>query len=150
MSLKEEIDKSIKEAMLQKKKDELQALRSIKSLILLAQTKEGAGDEISEEEEMAILKKAAKQRRDSIAVYKEQGRDDLASEEELELAVIERFLPELMGEAEVRALVQAVIDELGASGMGDMGKVMPAVIKKAAGGADNQMISKIVREILAG
>ncbi len=150
MSLKEEIDKSIKEAMLQKKKDELQALRSIKSLILLAQTKEGAGDEISEEEEMAILKKAAKQRRDSIAVYKEQGREDLATEEELELAVIEKFLPELMGEAEVRALVQAVIDELGASGMGDMGKVMPAVIKKAAGGADNQMISKIVREILAG
>lgn len=150
MSLKEEIDKSIKEAMLQKKKDELQALRSIKSLILLAQTKEGAGDEISEEEEMAILKKAAKQRRDSIAVYKEQGRDDLVTEEELELAVIEKFLPELMGEAEVRALVQAVIDELGASGMGDMGKVMPAVIKKAAGGADNQMISRIVREILAG
>ena len=150
MSLKAEIDKSIKEAMLQKKKDELQALRSIKSMILLAQTKEGAGDEISEEEEMSILKKAAKQRRDSIAVYKEQGREDLAGEEQLELEVIERFLPDLMEEDEVRALVQGVVEELGASGMADMGKVMPAAIKKSAGAADNQMISRIVKEILGG
>ncbi len=149
MSLREQIDKSIKEAMLEKKKDELQALRSIKSMILLASTKEGGTGDISEDEEMAILKKAAKQRRDSIKVYEEQGREDLANEEKTELSVIEKFLPSMMSEEDVLALVDSVINDLGASGMGDMGKVMPESIKRAKGQADNQLISKIVREKLS-
>ena len=111
MSLKEQIDKSIKEAMLQKKKNELQALRSIKSMILLAETKEGADGEIGKEEEISILKKAAKQRRDSIQIYKEKGRDDLAQEEILELEVIDKFLPSQMSDEQVEELVKEVIQE---------------------------------------
>jgi uncharacterized protein len=148
MSLREQIDKGIKEAMLGKKKDELKALRSIKSMILLAATKEGAESEIKEEDEVTIIKKAAKQRRDSIQIYKDQGRDDLADEETLELSVIERFLPTQMSEEQIEQLVKEVIEELGAEGMKDFSKVMPAAIKKAAGMTDNRLIADIGKRLL--
>ncbi|MEQ8517913.1 MAG: GatB/YqeY domain-containing protein [Cytophagales bacterium] len=148
MSLKTKIDSDIKQAMLAKKQDELRALRAIKSMILLAQTDSGAGENLSEEEEMKILMKAAKQRRDSIDVYKEQGRDDLAKEEQVELDVIQKYLPEMMSEEEVEAKIKEVISENGASGPQDMGKMMPLAIKALAGKADNKMISSILKKLL--
>ena len=150
MSLKEEIDKSIKEAMLNKKKDELTALRSIKSLILLEETKEGATGSMNQDQEMAILKKAAKQRKDSIQIFVDQGREDLASTEKLELEVIERFLPEQMSEEEISQIVSKAIEEVGAQGMADFGKVMPVAIRLSAGAADNKVLADLIKKSLAG
>lgn len=149
MSLKETIDQDIKKAMLAKNQDELRALRAIKSMILLAQTEGGSKGEVDEKAEISILQKAAKQRKDSIEVYENQGRSDLAGEEKAELEVIERYLPEMMSEADVENLVREAVAESGASSMQDMGKVMPLVIKKAAGGADNKLISTLVRKVLS-
>lgn len=148
MSLKSKIDADIKAAMLAKKQDELRALRAIKSMILLAQTESGASEGLSEEAETQILMKAAKQRKDSITVYKEQGREDLASDEELELSVIERYLPEMMPEEEVEAKLKELIAEHGATGPQDMGKMMPVAIKAFAGQADNKTISGLLKRLL--
>ncbi len=148
MSLKTKIDSDIKQAMLAKKQDELRALRAIKSMILLAQTDSGAGENLSEEEEMKILMKAAKQRKDSIDVYKEQGREDLAKEEQVELDVIQKYLPEMMSEEEAEAKIKEVISENGASGPQDMGKMMPLAIKALGGKADNKMIASILKKLL--
>jgi hypothetical protein len=148
MSLKTKIDADIKAAMLAKKQDELRALRAIKSMILLAQTESGAGEGLSEDEETKILMKAAKQRRDSIAVYKEQGREDLAADEQLELSVIEKYLPEMMSEDEVEAKLKELISEHGASGPQDMGKMMPVAIKAFAGQAENKTISGLLKKLL--
>ncbi len=149
MSLKSKIDSDIKQAMLAKKQDQLLALRAIKSMILLAQTETGAGVDLSEEDEMKILMKAAKQRRDSIDVFKQQGRDDLAATEEIELSVIERYLPEMMSEEEVEAKILEVIKDSGASGAQDMGKTMPLAIKALGGKADNKTISMILKKLLS-
>ncbi len=149
MSLKSIIEKEIKQSMLSKNKDRLRALRSIKSLILLAETEKGVGGELSSEAEMRLLTKAAKQRRDSLAVYREQGREDLAVVEEQELSVIEEFLPKQLSPDELEQELKTVISEVGASGPQDMGKVMGVAAKKLAGRADGKAISTSVKKLLS-
>ena len=149
MSLKSTIESEIKQAMLNKDKDRLRALRAIKSQILLAETEKGSGGELSEDAEMKLLTKAAKQRKDSIEVFEQQGRDDLAATEKSELAVIESFLPKQLSEEETEAEVKKIIDEVGASGPQDMGKVMGAATKKLAGKADGKMISTLAKKLLS-
>ena len=148
MSLKSEIEQQIKRAMLDKQKDRLRALRAIKSAILLAETEKGAGDGLTEDAEIKLLQKAAKQRRDSIDIYVTQGREDLATTEKEELAVIEEFLPKQLSEDEIEKEVQAIIGDVGASGPQDMGKVMGAATKKLAGKADGKDISSVARGLL--
>lgn len=147
MNLKDQINEGIKEAMKAKQSDRLRALRGIKSAFMLQDTAEG-GAEVSESDRMKALQKLAKQRKDSLDIYVQQGREDLAKVEREELAVIEEFLPAQMGEAEVRAAVQAIISESGASGMKDMGKVMPAAMSQLGGQADGKLISALVKELL--
>ncbi len=149
MSLKEKIDADIKSAMLAKNKDELRALRSIKSLILLAETDKGAQGEVSADAEIKLLTKAAKQRKESAEVYAGQGRADLEKIELDELAVIEKYLPKQLSEEEVAAKLKEIIAEVGAKGPGDMGKVMGAATKAFAGTADNKVVSALVKSLLS-
>lgn len=148
MTLKERIDQDIKQAMLQKKKEELTALRSIKSMILLAETEKGAGEGIGEDTEMKLLTKAAKQRRESADLYEKEGRSDLADKELFELDVINRYLPEQLDEAELRARIGEIITRTGASSPADMGKVMGVATKELAGKADGKTIATTVKELL--
>ena len=148
MGLKQQIEGDIKKAMLAKQKDELTALRGIKSLILLAETEKGAKESLSQDQEMKILMKAAKQRKDSAALYQEKGRDELASKELFELEVINRYLPKQLSEEELKEELKALVTQLGASGPQDMGKVMGAATKKLAGKADGKTISMLVKGIL--
>lgn len=148
MSLKQKIEADIKTAMLAKEKDKLRALRAIKSLILLEETKEGAGTELSEEEEIKILSKAAKQRKDSIDVFQKQNREDLAEKEQSELDVIELYLPQQLSDDELNQKIKMIIEETGASSMKDMGKVMGIASKSLAGQADGKRISGIVKSLL--
>ncbi|WP_028979932.1 GatB/YqeY domain-containing protein [Sporocytophaga myxococcoides] len=149
MSLKEKIDADIKSAMLAKNKDELRALRSIKSLILLAETDKGAQGEVSTDAEIKLLTKAAKQRKESAEVYAGQGRADLEKIELDELAVIEKYLPKQLSEDEIAAKLKEIIAEVGAKGPGDMGKVMGAATKAFAGTADNKVVSALVKSLLS-
>ncbi len=149
MSLKSTIESEIKQAMLNKDKDRLRALRAIKSQILLAETEKGSGGELSEDAEMKLLTKAAKQRKDSIEVFEQQGRADLAATEKSELAVIEGFLPKQLSETEVEEEVKKIIQEVGASGPQDMGKVMGSATKNLAGKADGKMISRLAKKLLS-
>ena len=148
MSLKQNIETEIKKAMLAKDKDRLRALRGIKSLIMLEETK-GGSTGVSEEDEMKILTKAAKQRKDSADIYQQQNRKDLASVEIAELEIINEFLPKQLSEEEVEAELKAIIAELGAEGPKDMGKVMGVATKKLAGKADGKLISQKVKNLLA-
>jgi len=148
MSLKETINGDIKQAMLAKRKDELTALRSIKSMILLAETEKGAKGSLSEEAELKLLSKAVKQRKESAEIYSREGRTDLAEQENFEYDVITRYLPEAMSEEEVKKEVSEIIAALGAASPADMGKVMGVATKKFAGKADGKMIASIVREML--
>lgn len=149
MSLKQQIDSDIKSAMLAKNKEELMALRSIKSLILLAETEKGVSAEISSEAESKLLMKAAKQRKESAEIFQKEGRDELAQKELLELEVISRYLPKQMSEDEITIEVKKIIEQVGAKGPQDMGKVMGTATKQLAGKADGKMISEIVKKILA-
>lgn len=149
MSLKQQIDQDIKKAMLEKKKDELTALRAIKSAILLAESEKGAAGDISEEAELKLLTKAAKQRKESAELYEKEGRKDLADKEMLEYEVISRYLPKQLSEDELEAEVKKIVDEVGASGPQDMGKVMGVATKQLAGKADGKAISNAVKKILA-
>lgn len=149
MSLKETINADIKQAMLAKKKEELTALRAIKSAILLAETEKGAKEEISEDTELKLLMKAAKQRKESGELFKREGRDDLAEKELFEYEIISKYLPKQMEESEVREALKAIIDKLGASSPSDMGKVMGASTKTLAGKAEGKLISSIVKELLS-
>lgn len=149
MSLKQQIDSDIKSAMLAKNKEELMALRSIKSLILLAETEKGVSTEISSETESKLLMKAAKQRKESAEIFQKEGREELAQKELLELEVISRYLPKQMSEDEITLEVKKIIEQVGAKGPQDMGKVMGAATKQLAGKADGKMISEIVKKILA-
>lgn len=149
MSLKQQIDGDIKSAMLAKNKEELMALRSIKSLILLAETEKGVSAEISSEAESKLLMKAAKQRKESAEIFQKEGRDELAQKELLELAVISRYLPKQMSEEEIDTEVRKIIEQVGAKGPQDMGKVMGTATKHLAGKADGKMISEIVKKLLA-
>ena len=149
MSLKEQIDSDIKQAMLNKQKDELRALRAIKSLILLAETEKGKQGELMEDVEMGILMKAAKQRKDSIQIYEDQGRQDLSQKEKDELTIIERYLPKQMSEEEIENELNGIITNLGAQGMKDMGKVMGLATKKLAGKAEGKKIAELTKKLLA-
>lgn len=138
----------MKAAMRAKDSVKLEALRAVKSAILLVNT-DGSKEGLTEEDELKLLQKLVKQRKDSAAIYTEQGREDLAEPELLQAAVIEAFLPEQMSEAEVEAKVDEVIANTGASGMQDMGKVMGLVSKELTGKADGKTISIIVKQKLS-
>ncbi|WP_088340646.1 GatB/YqeY domain-containing protein [Robiginitalea sediminis] len=148
MSLESRVMEEMKAAMKAKDTVTLESLRAIKSALLLAKTEKGGGSGLAEAEEMALVQKLVKQRRDSAAIYKEQGREDLAGPELAQVAVLERFLPEPLTEAEIEKVVVQTIEALGADGMKDMGKVMGAVTKELAGAADGKTISAIVRKNL--
>lgn len=149
MSLKKIIEGDIKQAMLAKEKDVLQALRSIKSLILLAETEKGAQEELNAEAELKLLTKAAKQRRESAEIYGQQGRADLQSVELKELEVIEKYLPKQLSDAELSDKIKAIITKVGATGPGDVGKVMGIASKELAGQADGKAIAAKAKELLA-
>lgn len=148
MSLKQQIDNDIKKAMLAKNKEELEALRSIKSMILLAETEKSSGPDISSDAENKLLMKAAKQRKESADIFQQQNRKDLADRELFQLEVISRYLPKQLSEDEVKAAVQAIIAEVGAKGPQDMGKVMGVATKKLAGQAEGKTISDLVKKML--
>jgi len=148
MSLKQQIDADIKSAMLEKRKDDLKALRAIKSMILLAETEKGNTEGVSADAEMKLLVKAVKQRRDSAQIYKEQNREDLYAVEMAEVEVIEKYLPKQLSEEEVKAELQKIMTQVGATGPQDMGKVMGAATKALAGKADGKTISTLVKQLL--
>ncbi|MBO7180782.1 MAG: GatB/YqeY domain-containing protein [Bacteroidales bacterium] len=147
MTLEERINADIKASMLAKERKKLDALRAVKSAILLLKTN-GSGDAISEEAEIACLQKLVKQRKESAELYKQQNRMDLYEDEAFQQAVIEAYLPEQMSEEEIRTTLQNIVSETGASSMKDMGKVMGAAQKAFAGRADNKLVSAIVKELL--
>ena len=149
MSLQTQINEEIKNAMRAKDTVALESLRAVKSALLLAQTETGASQEISEAEEIKLLQRLVKQRKDSAAIYIEQGRQDLADPEIEQAAVIEKFLPAQLSEAEVEAVVSQIISESGASGMASMGKVMGLASAQLAGKADGKTISVVVKKLLA-
>ena len=138
----------MKESMKSKDQTSLRALRAIKSAIIIQKTQKGSSEEISNDDELKILQKLVKQRKDSADIYQDQDRMDLAQPELDEIKIIEQFLPEAMSEEEIENEVKKVIDETGAEGMKDMGKVMGIVTKKLMGKADGKTISTIVRNNL--
>lgn len=148
MTLKERVEADIKQAMLARDKTRLQALRSIKSQILLAETEKGGGDSLSPDTEMKLLTKAAKQRRESAELYAQQGRADLEQIELDELAVIEQYLPKQLDEGDLRAHLLEIIQRVGATGPSDLGKVMGIASKELAGQADGRAVSTVVGELL--
>ena len=149
MNLEQKIMAEMKDAMKAKDEALLRGLRAIKAEIIKAKTEPGAGGEVSEEKELSLLQKMMKQRKDSLEIYQQQNRDDLARKEQEEIAVIERFLPKQMSAEELKTEIATIITETGASGPGDMGKVMGTATKKLAGRADGKTISAIVKELLA-
>jgi uncharacterized protein YqeY len=149
MSLELTINSAIKTAMLAKNEAELRALRAIKAAILLAKTAEGGTGELTEADESKLLQKLAKQRKDSLEIFRQQNREDLAKKEEEELEVIERFLPKQLSESDLREALVRIIAETGASSPADMGKVMGAATKQLAGQADGKAISALVKELLS-
>ena len=149
MSLQQDVMTALKVAMKAKDQTALTALRAVKSAILLAQTESGAKEELTEEQELLLLQKLVKQRKDSADIFLKQGRKDLALPEIDEAEVISQFLPEALSEEEIEKVVVMTIDTLGAEGMKDMGKVMGIVSKELAGQADGKTISNIVRAKLA-
>jgi len=148
MSLQKQIMEELKMAMKSKDALALQALRAVKSAFLLAKTETGAGDDLTEDQEMKIIQKQVKQRKDSAAIFIDQGRQDLADPELAEIAVLEKFLPEALSEDAIEKVVLETIAKTGAEGMKDMGKVMGMVSKQLAGQADGKTISGIVRKNL--
>lgn len=149
MSLQQEVMTAMKAAMKAKDQTALTALRAVKSAILLAQTENGASDELTEEQELKLLQKLVKQRKDSAAIFEDQDRKDLAEPELAEAEVIGQFLPEALTEEEIEKVVVTTIESIGASGMKDMGKVMGIVSKELAGQADGKTISTIVKSKLS-
>lgn len=149
MGLQQQVMEQMKAAMKSKDKVALEALRAIKSALLLAQTEAGSTGEMNEADEVKLVQKLVKQRKDSAAIFVQQGRQDLADPELAQVAVIEQFLPEQLSEAEIEAVVAQVIATIGASSMKDMGKVMGMVSKQLAGQADGKTISTIVKNKLS-
>ncbi len=145
MSLQDDVMTAIKAAMKEKDQTALAALRAVKSEILLAQTASGSKEELTEEEEIKILSKMVKQRKDSAAIFLEQDRKDLALPEIDQAEIISQFLPEALSEEEIEKVVVMTIDQIGADGIKDMGKVMGIVSKELAGQADGKTISMIVK-----
>ena len=148
MSLQKEVMDQMKVAMKAKNTVALQALRAVKSAFLLAKTATGSQEEITHEQEVNIIQKQVKQRKDSAAIFLEQGREDLAAPELAEVAILEQFLPEALSEEDIEKVVLDTIAKVGAAGMKDMGKVMGMVSKRLAGQADGKIISGIVKKNL--
>ena len=149
MTLEQKINEDIKAAMLAREKEKLNALRAVKSAILLAKTQKGASEDLDEEGEIKILKQLVKQRQDSAEMYKAQNREDLYQEEKAQLDIISTYLPKMMSDEEVEATIQKIIADNGFAGMKDMGKVMGQATKVFAGKADNKKVSEIVKRLLS-
>lgn len=149
MSLEQKIMTDLKAAMLAKDEAALRSLRAIKAAILLAKTSEGNNGALTEEDELKLLQKMAKQRKDSLEIFQQQNRADLAKKEAEELAVIEKFLPKQLSAEEIKTELEKLIKETGASSPADMGKVMGAATKQLSGKADGKMIATLVKELLA-
>jgi uncharacterized protein YqeY len=149
MSLETEVMSLMKDAMKNKDEAMLRGLRAIKAEIIKAKTDPGANGEISTDTELKLLQKLVKQRKDSLTIYEQQNRPDLAAKESEEIAIIEKFLPAQMSEEDVKTAVQAIIAEAGASGPQDLGKVMGVASKQLAGQADGKVISAIAKSLLS-
>ena len=149
MSLEEKIMTDLKAAMLAKDEQSLRSLRAIKAAILNARTAEGSGGTLKEEDEIKLLQKLVKQRKDSLEIFEQQKREDLAQKEREEIEVIEKFLPKQLDASELKGVVEAIIKESGASSPADMGKVMGLANKQLAGKADGKAIAGIVKELLS-
>jgi uncharacterized protein YqeY len=149
MSLEQKVMTDLKTAMLAKDEAALRGLRAIKAAIIIAKTAEGAGGTLKEEDEVKMLQKLVKQRKDSLEIFQQQKRTDLAQKEQEEIAVIERFLPTQLDEAALKALLSRIIAETGASSPADIGKVMGVATKQLAGQADGKTISAAVKELLS-
>jgi hypothetical protein len=149
MNLEQKIMAELKTAMLAKDEAALRSLRAVKAAILLAKTAEGAGGDLKEEEEIKLLQKLVKQRKDSLEIFQQQNRSELAKKEEEEIAIIEKFLPKQLSPDEIKAALSAIIAATGANSPADMGKVMGAATKQLAGKADGKTISALVKELLS-
>jgi len=149
MGLEQKVMAELKTAMLAKDEAALRGLRAIKAAIILAKTSEGAGGELKEEDETKLLQKLVKQRKDSLAIYQQQNRADLAKKEEEEIAIIEKFLPQQLDESALKAILSKIIAETGATSPADIGKVMGAATKQLAGQADGKTINAVARELLS-
>jgi len=149
MSLEEKINNDIKAAMLAKEKVRLEALRAVKSAILLAKTEKGHAENLSADAELKLLQKQVKQRKESAEIYQQQNRPELAEKELAEATVIEEYLPKMMSDEELTAELKKIIEQVGAKAPSDMGKVMGVATKALAGKADGKAISEKVKAILA-
>jgi hypothetical protein len=149
MALEEKIMAELKSAMLAKDEISLRSLRAIKAAIIIAKTSEGAGGVLKEEDEIKLIQKLVKQRKDSLEIFEKQNRDDLAQKEKEEIEVIEKFLPKQMSPDELRVVIEAIINETGASSPADMGKVMGNANKQLAGKADGKTIAAMVKDLLS-
>lgn len=148
MSLEQKVMADLKNAMLAKDEKSLRSLRAIKSAIILAKTAEGFSGELKEDDEIKLLQKLVKQRKDSLEIYEKQNRNDLAEKEKDEIEVIEKFLPKQLSESELKDILVKIIAETGASSPSDMSKVMGTANKQLAGKADGKTIAGIVKELL--
>jgi uncharacterized protein YqeY len=148
MSLEQKIMADLKTAMLAKSEKDLRGLRAIKAAILLAKTSEGAGGELKEDDEIKLLQKLVKQRKDSLEIYQQQNRADLAQKEQEEIEVIEKFLPKQLSAEELQTEIKKIIAETRAASTADIGKVMGVATKKLSGKADGKTISAVVKELL--
>jgi len=149
MTLEEKINADLKTAMLAREEATVRGLRAIKSGIILAKTEKGANGVITPEKEVQMLQKMVKQRKDSIAEFEKANRQDLIVKEQEEVAVIEKYLPAMMSEDEIREVVKAAIASTGATGQKEMGKVMGVVSKQLAGKADNKLVADVVKSLLS-
>lgn len=148
MNLEQKIMPELKAAMLAKDEAALRSLRAIKAAILLAKTAEGGGGELKPEDELKMLQKLVKQRRDSLEIFQQQNRPDLAAKEQEELNVIEKFLPQQLSPEALKAALEKIIADTGASGPADLGKVMGVASKQLAGQADGKAIAATVKDLL--
>ncbi len=148
MDFIQKINSDLKEAMKAKDQARLRTVRAIKSAILLAQT-DGSGKEVDEAKGLQIINKLLKQRRDSLKIYQDQGREDLAAVEQEEITVLEEYLPAQLGEDEILAKLKEIISHTGASSMKDMGRVMGMASKAFAGQADNAIVARLVKQLLS-
>ena len=148
MQLEKQVMEQLKAAMLAKDEAALRSLRAIKAAILLAKTSGGASGDLKAEDEIKLLQKLVKQRKDSADIFHQQQREDLAKKEEEEIAVIEKFLPKQLDQEELRGILKGIIEQVGAQSAADLGKVMGVATKQLAGKADGKTISATVKEML--
>lgn len=150
MALLEKIEGDLKQAMKNKEKDRMEALRSIKTALIIARSEKGANQQVSEENEIKILQKLLKQRKESADVYDKQGRSELAEQERKEASYIQEYLPEQISDEELTNIIKGIIEEVGAESMKDMGKVMGVATRQLAGKAEGKAISDKVKSLLSG